>query len=110
MTTPLKFPLRIGDHASTEDNIYDAAGDLVGECYNHNGGAKQIVDAVNMPRGLTESQATRLQAYIRRHVEMQVAESWKGAGDPADWPALEAEAARRKKRLNNYINHLKGQP
>ena len=55
---------------------------------------------------LAASQAEQLRVAILQHVNAQVAESWKGGGDPADVPLIEAEAQVAMLRLERLIDQL----
>lgn len=53
-----------------------------------------------------KSVKTWLRAAIRRLVEMEVADSWKGGGDPADWPAIEAALEEARAELRDVLAHV----
>ena len=45
----------------------------------------------------------RMRNCIRRLVKAEIANSWKGGGDPADTPAIEKELKLAKAALNRAI-------
>jgi hypothetical protein len=50
-----------------------------------------------------------VRAALGRYVEAKVADSWKGGGDPADWPAIEQHLrAARADMVRILKAHLKG--
>lgn len=55
---------------------------------------------------MSPSQATALKAAIKNLVSAEVANSWKGAGDPADIPFIEADLRAARTRVETYINKL----
>jgi hypothetical protein len=55
------------------------------------------------------SQAKTIIKKIRRYAAAEVADSWKGGGDPIDRPEIEAELAKACEDLGVYINKLQNQ-
>lgn len=47
-----------------------------------------------------------LKKCIREHVDAQNELSWKGSKHPDDWPAIEQEANRARKRLDEVIDKI----
>ncbi|AEJ81546.1 gp027 [Erwinia phage vB_EamP-S6] len=45
----------------------------------------------------------KLRRAIKHHVAAQAELDWKGSRHPDDWPAIDREAARAKKRLDEVI-------
>ena len=62
---------------------------------------------------MTKNQASSLKRAIQSLVKAAIADSWKGAGDPADIPLLEAELAcanlRVQSLLVSYTSHSTAQ-
>jgi hypothetical protein len=56
----------------------------------------------------------RLRGAVERYVEAKIADSWKGGGDPEDWPAIEECLRRRRaalvKIIAEYIPPAHGRP
>lgn len=50
--------------------------------------------------------AHQLRALIEQYRDAEIADSWKGAGDPADRPAIEQELAETKRDLEMFIHVL----
>jgi len=50
--------------------------------------------------------AAQLSELIKKHVDAQVADSWKGGGDPSDIPIIEAEAELARVKLIAFIERL----
>ena len=46
---------------------------------------------------------TKLKRCIREHVKAQIDLSYKGGADTKEWPAIDREAARAKKRMNEAL-------
>ena len=55
---------------------------------------------------MTNQERRKLQALIRKHVEAQVALSWKGSAEPSDRGIVAANAAAAKRELYNYLSML----
>lgn len=55
---------------------------------------------------MTPSQATALKAAIKNLVAAEVADSWKGGGDPADIPFIKADLRAARTRVETYVNKL----
>lgn len=47
-----------------------------------------------------------LRGAIKRLVDVEVADSWKGGGDPEDWPAIEAELKVAKHELKSVLAYV----
>lgn len=43
---------------------------------------------------------------ITKHVKAQIELAWKGAGDPADIPAIEERAKRAKKNVDSFVDWI----
>lgn len=71
------------------------------------GSAKpQTKEVVRVESSLSSDQASRLHELISELVAAEVADSWKGGGDPVDVPVVEAELALAKANLVNFIAKL----
>lgn len=46
---------------------------------------------------------TWLRAAIKRLIQAEIKDSWKGGGDPADFPAIEAELADARAELKDVL-------
>lgn len=55
---------------------------------------------------ITKKQARLLKDKIKRVVDADVADSWKGGGDPADFPQIENELKEAQTDLDKYIKYL----
>jgi len=53
-----------------------------------------------------ETDWNALRALINEYVEAEVADSWKGGGDPADAPVVEANLALALAKLNAHIERM----
>jgi hypothetical protein len=47
-----------------------------------------------------------VEAAVRRLVKAEVADSWKGGGDPADVPEIEAELKSARRALRNLLERI----
>ncbi len=47
-----------------------------------------------------------LKKCIREHVAAEIEVSWRGSKHPDDWPAIDRESARAKKRLDEAVNKI----
>jgi hypothetical protein len=61
---------------------------------------------IQIQHSLSPEQAAQLNALIDAHVQAQIADSWKGGGDPNDIPLIEAEAEVARLKLERFINKL----
>lgn len=52
---------------------------------------------------ITSKQAKELRKRIAKLVKAEVADSWKGGGNPADKPIIEEDLRIANKRLREYI-------
>lgn len=59
--------------------------------------------ASNTPK---QSARLKLKAVVRRLVRAEVADSWKGGGDPSDIPAIEQELKQAKGALDRAIDRV----
>lgn len=55
---------------------------------------------------MTPSQAQALRDLIVEYRDAEIADSFKGAGDPADWPQIEADLKTAKENLERLIHNL----
>lgn len=55
---------------------------------------------------ITKEQAIALKRIIRRVVRAEIADSWKGAGDPESFSYIEEELYESKKALKAFIKTL----
>ncbi len=55
---------------------------------------------------ITKNQANHLKTLIRQLVQAELADSWKGGGDPDDVPDIEKELIKCKRQIKQYIEHL----
>lgn len=55
---------------------------------------------------ITSAQTKKLQRLIKNLVQAEIADSWKGGGDLADIPIIEAELLLAKSRLAQYLLQL----
>lgn len=55
---------------------------------------------------ITPRQAHKLERLIQLVVDAEVANSWKGGGDPADIPEIEAALTIARMRLKKLITEL----
>ena len=61
---------------------------------------------IQIQHSLSDQQAQQLHTLIAAYVEAQIADSWKGGGDPNDIPIIEAEAEVAKLKLERFIAKL----
>ncbi len=47
-----------------------------------------------------------LRAAIKAYIAAEICDSWKGGGDPADFPAIETELKRAKAELNDVLAYV----
>jgi len=62
--------------------------------------------AIQIRHGLSKELGEQLMKLVGEHVQAQVAESWKGGGDPTDIPIIEAEAALAEAKLVKFVTNL----
>lgn len=55
---------------------------------------------------MTKEQARKLKTLIKKRVRAELNDSWSGAGDPADRPAIAHELVVAKMNLSSYIREL----
>lgn len=55
---------------------------------------------------MTEEQAKKLRALVRRLVRAEVAGSWKGAAASEDMPGITAARKAARRALNAYLREL----
>lgn len=55
---------------------------------------------------LNREERLKLEQLIEAHSEAQVAESWAGAGDPAEAEAIRARAEAAEAKLKLYIEQV----
>lgn len=53
---------------------------------------------------MTRTQILELKRRIKRLIDAEVADSWKGGGDPDDWPEIEKELRAARKSLNQFLS------
>lgn len=59
---------------------------------------------------MTPSQAQALRDLIVEYRDAEIAESFKGAGDPADWDQIVKDRDTAKKNLETLIHNLTDPP
>jgi hypothetical protein len=62
--------------------------------------------AVQIRHGLSTEQAHQLMELVGAHAQAQVADSWKGGGDPVDIPVIELEAKLAEAELVRFVTKL----
>lgn len=55
---------------------------------------------------LTKAEAAKLRRAVTRYVRARIEHSWKGGGDPADIPAINAEYKAARIAYHSTIAHL----
>lgn len=55
---------------------------------------------------MTAKQAFKLKKLILQRINAEIADSWKGGGDPDDWDAIERRLRDAKRKLKAYIEEL----
>lgn len=55
---------------------------------------------------MTPGQRRRLVTLLHKYAQAIVNDSWKGGGDPADIPEIEAELINAKRNLDHYLDIL----
>ena len=55
---------------------------------------------------MTAQQRTKLERLIRRACNAELDDSWKGGGDPADWPAITRELRKARLALKAFLDEL----
>jgi hypothetical protein len=61
---------------------------------------------IQVRHGLSAELAHQLMEFVGEHVRAQVAESWKGGGDPVDVPIIELEAKLAEAELLRFVAKL----
>lgn len=61
---------------------------------------------IEIQYALNKGQASNLNKLVRDLVQAEVADSWKGGGDPGDIEVIEAELALAKARFSSYVRKL----
>lgn len=55
---------------------------------------------------ITQKQAKRLRQLIRDVADWQETNSWKGGGDPKDWPQIEKSFKQARDKLNAFLRSI----
>lgn len=59
---------------------------------------------------MTPLQAARIKRAVTRLIKAEVADSWKGGGDPNDIPAIEAELKLARKHFDEVLREATTHP
>ena len=108
-TNPLLVPalvtIKVTDNGTTQV-IYDRAvvDAVVEELQRQLRVATMPTDRAT---GITGEQSDHLVNLISDYVSASIDDSWKGGGDPAEIPEIEANLALASKKLNEYLTLLR---
>jgi hypothetical protein len=61
---------------------------------------------IQVRHGLSAELGHQLMEMVGKHVQAQVADSWKGGGDPVDVPIIELEAKLAEAELVRFVTRL----